>query len=298
MADQLSNLLAAVNAKETAQKKPTAKPRKKDATIQSTRDKLQGSLFNASSGKAGTQSVASVVPVPAASTCGTTYAQPLPFRVRAVMTALQEATACSPFTPAELQTTCSHDINTDLELYAALSSHERVHILDSGSIRYRPYHDHITSRQDLLTHVREHPGTLIEQLDHSYKGVRADIDELIAEQRLYIFRHPVGPQEKDKSFGASLYPRDRMDVSVSDRVTSLFLSTPVPSSSIDLRSALVLAHLPSALVVSAGAKRELTLDKKSRRKKARAVRVNLEKATNKHLPSLFMGAQPTNIDSR
>lgn len=111
-------------------------------------------------------------------------------------------------------------------------------------------------------------------------------------------RHPVGPQEKDKSFGASLYPRDRMDVSVSDRVTSLFLSTPVPSSSIDLRSALVLAHLPSALVVSAGAKRELTLDKKSRRKKARAVRVNLEKATNKHLPSLFMGAQPTNIDSR
>lgn len=113
-----------------------------------------------------------------------------------------------------------------------------------------------------------------------------------------MHRQPVGPQEKDKNVGASLYPRDKMDVNVSAKVASLFLSTPVPSNNIDLRSALVLAHLPSALVVTASAKRELTLDKKSKRKKSRAVRVNLEKATNKHLPSLFMGAQPTNIDSR
>lgn len=197
MADHLSSLLAAVNAKETVIKKPVVKARKKDEAIKSAKDRLQGSMFNASAVRAVTPTLASsAVPsfaagqmaLTTAATAGTAYAQPLPFRVRAVMTALQEATACSPLTPAELQSTSGHDINTDLDLYAALSNHERVHILDSGSIRYRPYHDHITSRQDLLTHVREHPGTLVEHLDHSYKGVRADVDELIEEQRVYIFR--------------------------------------------------------------------------------------------------------------
>lgn len=197
MADHLSSLLAAVNAKETVAKKPVIKARKKDEAIKTAKDRLQGSMFNASSARAGTptlaantmpSSAAANASLAAAATASTTYAQPLPFRVRAVMTALQEATACSPLTPAELQSTSGHDINTDFELYAALSNHERVHILDSGSIRYRPYHDHITSRQDLLTHVREHPGTLVEHLDHSYKGVRNDIDELIEEQRIFIFR--------------------------------------------------------------------------------------------------------------
>ncbi len=57
-----------------------------------------------------------------------------------------------------------------------------------------------------------------------------------------------------------------------------------------LRSAL--AHQPKKRTASMAAQGREKKRKKGERK------INLAKATNQHLPSLFTGAQPVNIDER
>ncbi|GFH28646.1 predicted protein [Haematococcus lacustris] len=79
-------------------------------------------------------------------------------------------------------------------------------------------------------------------------------------------------------------------------VTQEHIRDRVPSEITDLQAAVLRAGLRSALA-NQPIKRTAPAAPKQRAKKPRQQRFNLEKATNAHLPQLFSGAQPVNIDS-
>ena len=180
------------------------------------------------------------------------------------------------------------DLAGDTTLYSRLSAHERVVVL-GNTFKYKPQHN-IYDKVSLLSFIRDHKtGTLLADITDCYKAVMEDVHALQKERKILYMSHPDPTLE-------SLFPLDMMELAVDEDVNSMFHEQVLPVNVQDLQAAVVKAGLKSALAQVPLSKRPVQSQKDRKRHRAeRAVDIN--KATNKHLPSLFSGAQPKGIDS-
>jgi hypothetical protein len=139
-------------------------------------------------------------------------------------------------------------------------------------------------------------GLKLSQLDDAYQGVEEDIKALQKEGRIFKFDHTSIARDSvifynEVDVGLGLLIQTTSDI------VSLFHSMQVPPHLRDLEIEVNKVGLRS-LITNRPKLENPASDPKDKKKRKREVRINIAKATNAHLPSLFMGIQHTEIDSR
>ncbi|GFH23193.1 uncharacterized protein HaLaN_20772 [Haematococcus lacustris] len=164
---------------------------------------------------------------------------------------------------------------------------------------YRPEIEGVHDKISLLNYVRDLKGraALADLLRKCYLTAGDDLQALKREGKIFIIGH-VEP-ELETVFECDMMGQQVVSQDVRNlwfEVTQEHIRDRVPSEITDLQAAVLRAGLRSALA-NQPIKRTAPAAPKQRAKKPRQQRFNLEKATNAHLPQLFSGAQPVNIDS-
>lgn len=254
-----------------------------------------------------TRSGRGITPTPAALAAGAQGAvmtQTITQRIKGVLEELKRTR--NHYTIEQLSVASKLDIAADEELRSELAHHANVEIIADG-YRYRPKTQGIRGRDDLLRYLRQQStvegagekglvGVKMALLDDAYIGVEDDIKALHKEGLIFKFDHTTIPgdtvlffNEKDDRLGLNLH--------TSDNVVALFHDTPVPPNATDLSNEVVKAGLKS-LQANRPKLEKLVTEPKEKKRKRTERKINLAKATNAHLPSLFMGDQPSEIDVR
>ncbi|KAL6762363.1 hypothetical protein V8C86DRAFT_2520730 [Haematococcus lacustris] len=241
---------------------------------------------------------------------------PLGKRVKDILDALLKHNG-TRLTAAQLQQDTGHNLADDLELLREAQRHPRIAMgrLNSSAsggassngssdspaywFTYRPEIEGVHDKISLLNYVCDLKGraALADLLRKCYLTAGDDLQALKREGKIFIIGH-VEP-ELETVFECDMMGQQVVSQDVRNlwfEVTQEHIRDRVPSEITDLQAAVLRAGLRSALA-NQPIKRTAPAAPKQRAKKPRQQRFNLEKATNAHLPQLFSGAQPVNIDS-
>jgi len=207
------------------------------------------------------------------------------------------------FSAAEILKETGHDLTKDDDLLERLHAAPLVAVEDLGGgsalrLRYQPKNAHVRDRASVLNFVRDHPlGVWRCEVDDCYKGVLEDLSALQAEGKLHSIPDPEMAQN-----GPALFPAEMLGVKVDEDIAEQYLGVECGRDVVELQTAVVRAGLRSALATQAVKRAgpgDAPRDRNGKRKRPRKERaVNLAKVTNAHLPALFSGSAPKNIDQR
>lgn len=189
-------------------------------------------------------------------------------------------------TAEELKEAVQHDVVGNKELYDVLSNNFKIRINPDGRYEYKPSHE-LQNVDEVLTLVSKHPhGVMAGQIKDAYKGVSEDVKRLKEEGKVWCIHNA---SEKDDV----LFPKDATPlITLSQDLVDFWHATKVPEDPAQVIEELQKAKLPAA--PRKVARKRVALPPKESKKRKRAV--NLATATNQHMPELFAGAMPVQID--
>mmetsp|Transcript_26018 Transcript_26018/g.56746 ORF Transcript_26018/g.56746 Transcript_26018/m.56746 type:complete len:323 (-) Transcript_26018:1117-2085(-) len=192
-------------------------------------------------------------------------------------------------TVQDVLTNTGYDLMQDTELMQRVQGNQYIKFEGPSRLRYRPKNERIMNMGTLLNHIRDNPpGTYTEDVSDCYKGVLDDVALLQQQRSIVVIHNPEKAQD-------ALFPLDTMNISVDPQLAEMFQSVDLPLNVSELQEAVQKAGLRSALA-NQPQKRPLPVNPKDKQKKRRQHRVNMNKVTNQHLPQLFTGEAPKNID--
>ncbi|KAA6417679.1 MAG: hypothetical protein FRX49_12367 [Trebouxia sp. A1-2] len=197
--------------------------------------------------------------------------------------------------------TSKHDVVGNKDLYDVLSNNPKIRMNPDGRYVYKPAHE-LQNVDEVLTLVSKHPhGVMAGQIKDAYKGVGEDVKarfvhltycsalcrrKLKEEGKVWCIHNAI---EKDDV----LFPKDAKPlITLSQDLVDFWHATRVPEDPSQLIEELHKAKLPAA--PRKVARKRVVLPPKESKKRRRAV--NMLTATNQHMPELFAGAMPVQID--
>ncbi|DBA91488.1 hypothetical protein WJX77_002507 [Trebouxia sp. C0004] len=189
-------------------------------------------------------------------------------------------------TAEELREAVQHDVVGNKELYDVLFNNPKIRINPDGRYEYKPSHE-LQNVGEVLTLVSKHPhGVMAGQIKDAYKGVGADVKRLKEEGKVWCIHNA---SEKDDV----LFPKDAKPlITLTQDLVDFWHATKVPEDPAHVIEELQKAKLPAA--PRKVARKRVVLPPKESKKRKRAV--NMATATNQHMPELFAGAMPVQID--
>mmetsp|Transcript_14898 Transcript_14898/g.44978 ORF Transcript_14898/g.44978 Transcript_14898/m.44978 type:complete len:283 (+) Transcript_14898:1181-2029(+) len=230
-------------------------------------------------------------PVAAAKPLGAREKQLLGKRQKAVLDFLRENRGPHSADEIAAGTPTRERVDTDAQLAAAVAANQKIEVHSNGTYSYKPLYE-IPDRDELLTLLiaAGEKGLRQDDVDDSYQGIVADIAKLQDKKRIYAVYHA-------ELRTTVLYARDAhldAEVTYSEPLAAVWRKAVIPSE-----HDAFMRELQKAGISPAPRTKEFKRAKLApRERKKRKQRVNLETATNAHLPHLLMGAMPEGIDQR
>lgn len=189
-------------------------------------------------------------------------------------------------TAEQLREAVQHDIEGNTDLYNQLQNNPKIRINPEGKYEYKPEHE-LRNMHEVLALISRHPkGLLLKRVKDAYKGVGDDVKKLKEDKKVWCIHNT---QEKDDV----LFPQDPKPlISLNQDLVDFWHSTQVPEDPARVIEELQKAKLPAA--PRKVARKRAVLPPRERKRSKRAV--NMATATNQHMPELFAGAMPVQID--
>ncbi|KAK9816406.1 hypothetical protein WJX74_009940 [Apatococcus lobatus] len=190
-----------------------------------------------------------------------------------------------PVSKAQIKSAKGIDVSDLPELQEQLQQHSNIEQTPSGGYVFKALHQ-LDGKDDLLRLVRRSPGGLLaEDLPESYEGVLTDLQALKESGEIWLIR---------SGGGDIAYPRDNScQIPMDDEICKLWHEIKLPSETHEMVAALEAAKL----IPTPRAMPRQREQKAAKEKKKRAPRFGA-KITNAHLPELFVGEAPVQIDTK
>lgn len=145
----------------------------------------------------------------------------------------------------ELEQNSGVPLSSDEQLRQAVRSNEKVHVLSTGELKYKPYLQNVHNKEELAKMLHSYPDGLTHNaIEDAYDGAIDDVHSLANEKRAIVVRD-LSMHSKQNEV---VYPPEPSELClrVEEDVQQLFRSFMLPHDEIELKQALSKAGIDPA----------------------------------------------------